>query len=437
MPPRSILTFGVVLVAALAVIAWFGGRAAATSAAGERPDGLTERAWTQIQHAVAEDRRAIRPGERADTWSAASAAGGTTATFAADGTATIVASRSAGEEPAQFAMRLAGWGWRREATTHPAMHPAPDVSAVQVDGHRLAFLREGITEWYENRPAGLMHGFTIPEAPLGRDTSADGWLIVRLQIDGSLQPEVTGNGRDLLLRDAEGDVRLRYDGLVSWDATGRDLPARMRVAADGQVQIAVAADAAEFPIVIDPTISTQQAKLTASDGAGGDWFGFSVAVDRDTAVVGAALDGVGGNASQGSVYVFTRSSGSWTQQQKLTASDGAASDWFGRSVAMSGDTAVVGAPFDDDNGTDSGSAYVFTRSSGSWTQQQKLTAPDGAASDRFGISVAVDGDTAVVGAYLDTIGGDREQGSAYVFTRSGGSWTQQQKLTASDGAAGD
>ena len=114
--------------------------------------------------------------------------------------------------------------------------------------------------------------------------------------------------------------------------------------------------------------------------------------------------------------MFTRSGATWTQQAKLTASDGAEDDWFGRSVAVDGDTAVTGAPGDDDNGSVSGSAYVFTRSGGIWTQQAKLTASDGAADDAFGFSVAVDGDTAVIGAYEDDDNGT-DSGSAYVFTK--------------------
>ena len=122
--------------------------------------------------------------------------------------------------------------------------------------------------------------------------------------------------------------------------------------------------------------------------------------------------------------------------QKGTASDGAGGDSFGYSVALDGDTALVGAYGDDDKGGTSGSAYIFTRSGGVWTQQAKLTASDGEALDRFGYSVALDGDTALVGAYGDD---DKapQSGSAYIFTRSGGVWSQQAKLTASDGAGND
>lgn len=171
----------------------------------------------------------------------------------------------------------------------------------------------------------------------------------------------------------------------------------------------------------------EQMKLAAGDGATNDFFGWSVSIDGDTAIVGALLDDDNGDNS-GSAYILSRSGGTWTQQQKLTPSDGAAFDQFGQSVYMSGDTAVAGAPFDDDNGSSSGSAYVFTRSGGTWVQQQKLTPADGEAGDRFGFSVSIDNDTVVIGAVTDDDNGS-DSGSAYVFTRSGGVWTQQQKLT--------
>ncbi|MBR9814373.1 hypothetical protein GYB61_11025, partial [bacterium] len=180
---------------------------------------------------------------------------------------------------------------------------------------------------------------------------------------------------------------------------------------------------------------SQQTNLTANDGAAGDRFGTSVALSADTALIGASLDDEPGSGS-GSVYVFTRSGTVWSQQQKLTANDGAASDQFGTSVALLGDTALIGAPFDDDSGPSSGSAYVFTRSGVVWSQQQKLTANDGVASDEFGTSVALSGDTALIGAIDDDDAGS-DSGSAYVFTRSDAVWSQQQKLTASDGAADD
>jgi hypothetical protein len=115
----------------------------------------------------------------------------------------------------------------------------------------------------------------------------------------------------------------------------------------------------------------------------------------------------------------------WNQQAKLTASDAAANDEFGNAVAVSGNTAVVGGWLDDDGGTSSGSVYVFVRSGGSWSQQAKLTASDANFNDLFGFSVAISGDTAVDGApYTDGDGGT-SNGSAYVFVRSGGSWSEK------------
>lgn len=180
---------------------------------------------------------------------------------------------------------------------------------------------------------------------------------------------------------------------------------------------------------------SEQTKLTAADGEAGDEFGGNVALDADIAVIGARRDDDKGIDS-GSVYVFIRSGTAWNQQAKFTASDGVSGDEFGYSVAISGDTAVIGTPRDDDNGDDSGSAYVFTRSGATWSQQAKLVATDGAAGDVFGISVAISGDTLVIGADLADEKGSNS-GAAYVFSRDGNNWSRQAKLTADDGAAGD
>jgi len=189
---------------------------------------------------------------------------------------------------------------------------------------------------------------------------------------------------------------------------------------------------------------TQRAKLTANDAFAFDLFGGGVSIDGYTMVIGARLDDDDGNNS-GSAYVFTRGSTfNWTQIAKLTASDGAADDYFGRSVSIDGDTIVIGSPYEDVYGSNSGAAYVYTRNTAGsltsgWTQRAKLTASDGAAGDYFGHSVSIDGDTIVIGAWYDTDQGSHS-GSAYVFTRNtDGSfgWTQRAKLTASDAAAND
>jgi len=159
----------------------------------------------------------------------------------------------------------------------------------------------------------------------------------------------------------------------------------------------------------------EEVKLLADDGAPNDFFGFNVALSGDTAVIGAnKVDDDIRGVDVGAAYVFTRSGHSWHQQAKLTADDGAAKDGFGGKVALSGDTAVIGAIFQDDKGDNSGSAYVFTRSGTTWSQQGKLTAADGAEGDVFGWSVALSDDTAVIAATRDDDKGD-ESGSAYVF----------------------
>ncbi|CAL6298248.1 unnamed protein product [Bathycoccus prasinos] len=185
-------------------------------------------------------------------------------------------------------------------------------------------------------------------------------------------------------------------------------------------------------------------KLTASDGASNDYFGKSIAFNGNTALIGAPEDTDNGYDS-GSVYVFTRTGTddwTWTETKKLTASDGGENEFFGNSIAFDGNTALIGARGDDDNGNDSGSVYVFTRTGtddSTWTETKKLTASDGASYDNFGDSIAFDGNTALIGAYVDDDNGSNS-GSVYVFTRTGtddSTWTETKKLTASDGEEDD
>ncbi|MEE2906684.1 MAG: FG-GAP repeat protein, partial [Planctomycetota bacterium] len=179
----------------------------------------------------------------------------------------------------------------------------------------------------------------------------------------------------------------------------------------------------------------ETAKLLAFDGAGDDRFGYSVAISGTTALVGAYRDDDNATDS-GSAYIFEQQQdGSWLEAAKLTASDGASTDYFGRSVAISGTTALVGAYRDDDNATNSGSAYIFEQQQdGSWLETAKLTASDGASYDYFGYSVAISGTTALVGAYIDDDNGTNT-GSAYIFEQQeDGTWLETTKLTASDGA---
>jgi predicted amidohydrolase len=182
---------------------------------------------------------------------------------------------------------------------------------------------------------------------------------------------------------------------------------------------------------------SQEAELVAPVGEVQDGFGYAVAVSGDTAIVGAVDDDTPGGKDAGSAYVFVRSGAVWALQQQLEASDPEKSQLFGAAVSIEGDTAVVGAPLDPENGLEAGAAYVFVRSGTTWTEQQKLLASDGAEADLLGISVSLSGDTAVAGALgADTAGGV-DAGAAYVFVRSGTAWTEQQKLVALDGATLD
>ncbi len=180
---------------------------------------------------------------------------------------------------------------------------------------------------------------------------------------------------------------------------------------------------------------TQEAKLLAPDGAIDDRFGSSASLSGETALIGAYLDDDQGSGS-GSAYTFVRKSGIWEYEAKLTPMLGSATDWFGYSLSLSGDTALIGCHLDDDKGPESGSAFVFSRTQGTWTQEAKLMADDGATFDNFGISVAIDGDIAIIGAQDEDEKG-QSAGAAYVFTRLTGLWTQHTKLLAPDGAAND
>jgi len=182
---------------------------------------------------------------------------------------------------------------------------------------------------------------------------------------------------------------------------------------------------------------TQQAILKATDGFTSDSFGLTVAIDAETVVVGASRHDVGGNVNQGAAYVFVRQGNHWIQQAQLTANDGVSYDELGRSVAISGDTILIGSLAGIGANAYQGAAYVFVREGSVWTQQAKLIAPDGADNDRFGFAVALANDTAVIGSFGDDIGPNANQGSVYVFERQQGAWTKRSKLTTSDGSTFD
>ena len=216
---------------------------------------------------------------------------------------------------------------------------------------------------------------------------------------------------------------------------------------------------AAYVFVRSGGVWSQQAYLKASNTGEGDTFGSSVVVSGDMLVVGAPFEastatGVNGNQNDnsaprsGAACVFVRSGGTWIQQAYLKASNAGAGAYFGWSVAACGNTVVVGASAESSNVPGSGAAYIFMNSGGVWTQQAYLKASNPGAGDQFGWSVAVSGDTVVVGALHEDSNatgvngsqGDNSAGSsgaAYVFVRSGGVWSQQAYLKASNTGEGD
>jgi len=197
------------------------------------------------------------------------------------------------------------------------------------------------------------------------------------------------------------------------------------------------ATAAASPVSVfagGPPLSGETELLDPDDASGN--FGTAVAIDGTFAVIGSPV-AIVGNSTPGSAAVFRRTGGTWSHVTTLTASDGSNFDLFGQSVGLSRDTIVIGAPRADvDFVPNQGAAYVFRRDAetGQWAEQAKLTAFDGAGGDEFGRSVAIDGDLIVVGSDLIPIDGEQLRGAAYVHRRSAttGTWTQEAKLTVPD-----
>ena len=230
-------------------------------------------------------------------------------------------------------------------------------------------------------------------------------------------------------------AKLRADGTVSGDYFGSAVGLKGDTALVG---ISNPDRNMAYVYVRTGTTWSEQARIAPSDGKAGDYFGAAVALDTDTALIGAPGRLIGTNTSPGRAYVYARAGNVWSEQAKLAIADGAADDRYGLAVALSGDTAVIGAYRRAiGNNARQGEAYVYARSGTSWSEQARLRASDGAADDRFGIAVAVGGDIAVIGAEHATVGDHTGQGAAYVFSRSGGTWSEFMRLTAQAGLSDD
>ncbi len=367
-----------------------------------------------------------------------------------------------------WGLELASWGFEGEPI---AVGEADSVSA---QGGEVSLRWGGaLTEWWVNGATGLEHGFTVHGRPVADEIGAGdhGPLRFTMNVGGGLQAVVGERRRSARFVNREGATALTYSGLLAFDANGQDLDAWME-ATDGHLTLCVDEHGATYPLTIDPV--AQAAYFKASNTDEFDGFGWSVAVSGDTVVVGAQYEDSGGTGVNGggqadnsarwagAAYVFRKNGSSWSQEAYLKASNTDLEDLFGGSVAVDGDTIVVGAPAEDSAATgvnsagqadnaafSAGAAYVFTRSGTTWTQEAYLKASNTDAEDRFGSSVAIFGDTVVVGAQYESSDGTgvnggaqtdnsrEDAGAAYVFTRSGTTWTQEAYLKASNTDAGD
>jgi trimeric autotransporter adhesin len=332
------------------------------------------------------------------------------------------------QETVHFRAGESVWGLRLEDIGCGNNVRLPEASPVRI-ANGLEYNRGLVKEWYLNGPLGLEQGFTVSSRPSGKGSSP---LTLGFSMSGNLKPWVDKDQRGLSLTKEDGSKVLSYRGLRAHDSTRKELDTWLEMNGN-RLWVRVKDDQAIYPVTIDPLV--QQAKLTGSTSS----FGYSVTLsgDGNTLLIGAQDTTVNGRQSQGAAYVFTRSGTNWYFQAQLTTSDGAVNDQFGSSVSLSsdGNTALVGAISKTLGGNDhQGVAYIFTRSGSVWSQQQELTASDGEAGDQFGYSVSLsgDGNTALIGPSQKSNGGE-----VYIFTRSGSVWSQQQVITASDRKGGD
>ncbi len=291
-----------------------------------------------------------------------------------------------------------GWTWGLELAGYGK------ATAVQQEGEKISYARaDGLTEWFVNDTRGLEQGWTFAKRP--ERAGASGPLRLDFTVRGGLRPQVSPEGASVAFLNESGGAALTYGGLKAWDADGKTVPVRFMKAEGSSDSLGVVVEdaGAKYPITVDPT--AQQAYLKASSSSeASDMFGISVSVSGDTVVVGA-----------------------WGDGSTATGVNGNRSGY---------------------NGGYSGAAYVFVRNGATWSQQAYLKASNTGAGDVFGRSVSVSGDTVVVGAYGEDssatgVNGNQADnssggsGAAYVFVRNGATWSQQAYLKASYTGAGD
>jgi len=440
------------LIVAIAMLA-----VPAVRADGERaPDGLTASDWSSIRAAYEAERHAALPVH--DGYLAHNPGQAWRTHFDGRG---ILTTPDGG-----------GWSWGLELVSYGRRGAERAFSSAAAGLHhhdqRIEYAWDAtLTEWYINDQRGLEHGYIVHHCPGG----GAGPLHVTVNVRGGLVPRINATPRDAAFFNADGAAVVNYSNLTVFDAAGAIVPAWFEVDQDNPRSLRIVVDDsnAVYPLTIDPL--AQQAYLKASNTSANDYFGYSVAVCGDTVVVGAYQEdsnatGVNGNqadnsaSNSGAAYIFVRSGNVWSQQAYLKASNTEAGDQFGYSVAVSGDTVVVGAYGEDSSATGvngnqasnsadaSGAVYIFVRSGSDWSQQAYLKASNTGTSDLFGYSLAISGDTVVVGALFEDsnatgVNGNQANnsvdgsGAAYIFARSGNAWSQQAYLKASNTGAID
>jgi FG-GAP repeat len=353
----------------------------------------------------------------------------------------------------EAALGLSAIGFGRQ------LHPLRATRPV-ANGNGVKYERPSLSEWYNNGPLGLEQGFKIDRRPAGRASAP---LTLSMTLSGNASATVAKGGESVTLQHP-GGPSLRYGGLIATDAGGRRLRGWFE-SVPGRILLRFDARRAHYPLRIDPFIQ-QGTKLTGSEIMG--YLGSSVALSANgsTALIGYP----GSREVDGTAWVFVRSGGTWSKQAELTSSELSPGAGFGENVALSadggtavvaghnatwtftrtgstweqlgqplggaydlalssdGDTLLIGNPFAND---ERGEAFVYTRTGSTWTLQgEPLTGGEESGTAVFGVSIALsaDGDTALVGGYGDNGTNNGGVGAAWVFTRSGSSWTQQAKL---------
>ena len=281
--------------------------------------------------------------------------------------------------------------------------------------NRVEYRRGAVTEWYVNGPVGIEQGFTLSERPTGVRGAP---LTLVLSVSQGVRLRLDSDGKGLELSRGTG-AQLRYTGLMAWDADGKQLDSWLKI--DGDRLLVQAADNnAHYPVTIDPII--QLAQLTVLNGTNKDLTGYSVAVSGNTIVVGAPRANGGGNRNGGAVYLYVRPPSGWQNMVETAKLTGSSSSYLGYSVAVDGDTVVT---FGIDVNTGENVVLVYVKPQGGWksmTETADLTMSDSTLNLESFSSVAISGDTIVAGSALsDTF--DFEEGEAYVYVKPASGWT--------------